>query len=263
MKSRAYGPWLVVVTGCALLAGCTGGGQPQSELPQGGEPFQLDAADFSTTIDNELWPMEPGTQWVFRETGEGDPSRVVVTVSSVTKEIANGITARVVRDTVSRGDEIVEDTFDWYAQHSDGTIWYLGEDTAEFEGGAVASTEGSFEAGVDGALAGVIVPGDPMVGLAYRQEYLKGQAEDNGEVLSVDEQAEVPAGHYEHTMLTKDTATTEPDVLELKFYAPGVGPVLTLGASGGSGREELLEMTTVSSEVARAAGETPLGEPYE
>ena len=74
--------------------------------------------------------------------------------------------------------------------------------------------------------------------------------------------AEVPAGHFDDVLLTKDTITIEPDVLEYKLYAPGVGPVLVLGVSGGGGREELVEITTVSDRVARAAGTTPLGEPY-
>ena len=99
--------------------------------------------------------MEPGTRWVYREIDEeGEELRVVVTVTSETKEVANGVTARVVRDTVTMDGDVVEDTFDWYAQDSAGTIWYLGEDTAEFEDGRIVSREGSFEAGADGALAG-------------------------------------------------------------------------------------------------------------
>lgn len=248
----------------ALVASCGPMDRGQESPAPSGSAEPADPADLTTEIDNEYWPMEPGTQWVYQETDEqGQELRVVVTVTSETKDVANGATARVVRDTVTRRGDVVEDTFDWYAQDPDGTIWYLGEDTAEFEDGKVTTTEGSFEAGRDGALAGVIVPADPAVGQAYRQEYYQGQAEDNGAVLSLDEQAEVPAGHYDRALLTKDTSTIEPDVLEYKLYAPGVGPVLTLGVSGGGGREELLEVGTVAAEVATAAGTTPLGERYE
>lgn len=271
---RTVGPAVAAGT-LVLLAGCGLAGGPEETpspdgsgsavaLPQGDEPFELDPASLTTEIDNEYWPMEPGTQWVYRETDEqGRELRVVVTVTSETKDIANGATARVVRDTVTRQGDVVEDTFDWYAQGPDGTIWYLGEDTAEFENGRVTTTEGSFEAGRDGALAGVIMPGDPAVGQAYRQEFYLGQAEDNGAVLSLDEQAEVPAAHYSRALLTKDTSTIEPDVLEYKLYAPGVGPVLTLGVSGGAGREELLEVGMIPAGVATAAGTTPLGERYD
>ena len=270
-----WGPAVVGLLGVlSLAAGCGQSTDPttapnvpatgDAPLPRSSEPADLDPADFTAEIDNRYWPMEPGTRWVYGEIDEeGQELRVVVTVTSATKEVANGVTARVVRDTVTQDGEVIEDTFDWYAQDSAGTIWYLGEDTAEFEDGRVTTSAGSFEAGKDGALAGVIMPGDPAVGMAYRQEYLKGEAEDNGEVLSLDEQAEVPAGHFDQALLTKDTITIEPDVLEYKLYAPGVGPVLVLGVSGGGGREELVEVGTVPADVARSAGSTPLGEDYD
>jgi hypothetical protein len=139
----------------------------------------------------------------------------------------------------------VEDTYDWYAQDEDGTIWYLGEDTREYENGEVVSTAGSWETGVDGAQAGVMVPGDPEVGLRYRQEYHAGEAEDRARILSLDEQAEVPFGHFTGVMLTKDFTPLAPTVLEYKLYAKGVGPVLILNVSGGGGgREELVEFTS-------------------
>jgi hypothetical protein len=235
----------------------------QVELPTGDQPVDLDPAGFTADIDNEYWPMQPGTRWVSQEVDEdGNELQVVVTVSTETKEIANGVTARIVRDTVSQDGEVIEDTFDWYAQDSDGSLWYLGEDTAEFENGEISTTEGSFEAGVDGALPGIIMPANPAVGAKYRQEYYEGEAEDNGEILSVDEQAEVPFGHFDSVVLTKDTITIEPDVLEYKLYAPGVGPVLVFGVSGGGGSERLVDVTTISDEMARAAGTTPLGERY-
>ncbi len=102
-------------------------------------------------------------------------------------------------------------------------VWYLGEDTAEFENGKVATREGSFEAGVDGAQPGVIMPASPEVGMTYRQEYYQGEAEDNGEVLALGEQASVPAGDYDDLVKTADTTPLEPDVLEHKYYADGVG----------------------------------------
>jgi hypothetical protein len=231
--------------------------------PQGGGPFEIDPAEFTTDIDNEYWPMEPGTRWTYTETeSDGAALTVVVTVTSETKEVANGITARVVRDTVTAEGEPIEDTFDWYAQDAAGNIWYLGEDTAEFEDGELLSNEGAWEAGVDGALPGVAVPAHPAVGMKYRQEYYAGEAEDNGEVLAIDATAEVPAGSYGGLLQTKDTSALEPDVLEHKFYALGVGPVLALHVNGGD-REELINVETVSADAAQAAGTTPLGEPYD
>jgi hypothetical protein len=233
-------------------------GNATFDLPQGDEPFPLDPAAFTTDIDNPYWPMKPGTRWTYREIDEqGDAVDVVVVVTTKTKKVANGVTARVVRDTVSQRGEIVEDTFDWYAQDDAGNVWYLGEDTAEFENGKVSSREGSWEAGVDGALAGIALPGDPQDGMKYRQEYYAGEAEDNGEVLSIEEMAEVPYGQFKNVLLTKDTIATEPDVLEYKLYAKGVGPVLVFGVSGGGGREELVKVDQAPAD----AGTGPLGSP--
>jgi hypothetical protein len=212
-----------------------------SDLPQGSEPVELDPAEFTTEIDNRYWPMTPGNRWVYRETDtEGGVQRVVVTVTDQTKRIANGVEARVVHDVVSEDGERVEVTDDWYAQDTEGNIWYLGEDTKEYENGEVVTRAGSFEAGVDGAQPGVIMPAEPEVGMTYRQEYYAGEAEDEGEILSTGEQAEVAAGHYEDVLVTKDTNPLEPKVLEYKHYAPGVGPVLAVGVSGGLGLEELV-----------------------
>jgi hypothetical protein len=229
-----------------------------SALPQGADPVDLYPAEFTADVDNPYFPLTPRTRLTYREIDEeGNELQVVVIVTEQTKEIANGITARVVRDTVTEDGEIVEDTFDWYAQDSEGNVWYMGEDTAEFEDGEIKTREGSFEAGVNGALPGIIMPAHPEPGLAFRQEYLKGEAEDNGAILSLDEMVDVPYGHFEEVLMTKDTITIEPDVLEHKFYARGVGMVLALGISGGGGREELISR----DKAPASAGTGPLGSP--
>ncbi len=273
-------PAVVAATCClAVLTGCGtedqaakpadgSSGQPPTAgpavtgLPQSDEPVELDPAEFTAVVTNPWFPLEPGTRWTYRETTEdGDVVRVVVTATSVTRRIANGVTARVVRDTVTLDGEVIEDTLDWYAQDAAGTVWYLGEDTAEFEDGEVTTRGGSFEAGVDGAQAGVIMPASPEVGMAYRQEYYEGEAEDNGEVLAFGQRAGVPAGQYDDLLQTADTTPLEPDVLEHKYYAHGVGLVLTIDKEAG-GREELLSVTEVAPADARLAGRTSLGEPY-
>jgi len=217
-------------------------GKP-SPLPRGGEQVDLNPADFTTRIDNPYWPMRPGTRWVYRETDpEGTRQRVVVTVTSRTKKIANGVTARIVHDVVTEGGKPVEVTDDWYAQDRAGNVWYLGEYTTEYENGRPTTTEGSFEAGVDGAQAGVIMPARPRAGMRYRQEYYKGHAEDKGRIFSLKEQVEVPFGHFRpgRVLMTKDLNPLEPKILEYKFFARGIGPVLAVGVSGGADREELI-----------------------
>ena len=152
-----------------------------------------------------------------------------------------GIEARVVHDVVTENGGLVEDTYDWYAHEDDGNVWYLGEDTKEYEDGEVVSIEGSWEAGVDGAQPGILLPGDPKPGLRYRQEYLEGEAEDRAEVIALDARVRVPFGRFEDVLETEDTTPLEPDLVEEKFYAKGVGPVLARTVTGGSGREQLVE----------------------
>jgi hypothetical protein len=215
-------------------------------LPQGSEPVDLDPADFTVDIDNPYWPMKPGTRWVYSETDtEGTKERVVVEVTDRTKRIANGIVARVVRDTVSEGGRPVEVTDDWFAQDRAGNVWYLGEHVTNYEDGKAVDHAGSFEAGVDGAQAGIAMPADPKPGMAYRQEYLEGEAEDRAAVITVgEEQVEVPYGAFdENVLMTRDLVPTEPKVQELKFYAPGIGPVLSIHTDGSGGRASLVRFT--------------------
>jgi hypothetical protein len=234
------------LAGCAADDGGAGSDRPSrgAGLPQGSESVELDPADFTLDITNPYWPMDVGDRWVFEETEGGrGVQRVEVTVLAETYTVALGIEARVVHDLVTEDGATVEDTFDWYAQDSDGNVWYLGERTAEYENGQVVSTEGSWEAGVDGAQPGIAVPADPRPGLGYRQEYLRGEAEDEAIVLSASEQAQTPAGTYGDALLTRDTTPLQPEVAELKLYAPGVGPVLVLQTSGGAAREALVATT--------------------
>jgi hypothetical protein len=236
---------LVVGLGAGAV---TGQARPSAAcpLPRGSERLRLDPVDFTTRITNPWWPMRPGSRWVYRETApDGTRQRVVVTVLERTKRIANGVTARVVRDVVTEEGRPVEVTDDWYAQDRCGNVWYLGEATTEYENGKPVSTAGSFEAGVDGAQAGVIVPAKPVPGMRYRQEYYAGEAEDRAEVVSLREQVEVPFGHYGvgRVLMTRDLNPLAPKVLEYKFYARGIGPVLAVGVSGGDDREELVRYT--------------------
>jgi len=200
-----------------------------------------DPAHFTTRIDNPYWPMKPGSRWVYRETDtHGSVQRIVVTVTDRTKTVASGVVARVVHDTASENGTVVEDTFDYYAQDDKGNVWYLGEDTTEYENGKPVAKTGSWEAGVDGAEAGIAMLAHPRVGRRYRQEHYPGHAEDGAKVLSRTEQAEVPAGHFSRVLLTKDFNPLTPKALEYKLYARGVGPVLELGVSGDTDRAELM-----------------------
>jgi hypothetical protein len=230
----------ILVTAGLLIGLATACGE-DGGLPRGSDPVTLTPSEFTTEIDNPYLPMRPGDHWVYRETDvDGSEQRVEVTVTGETKTIL-GIEAVVVHDVATEDGEVIEDTYDWYAQDADGNVWYLGEDTKEFEDGEVTSTAGSWEAGVDGAQPGIAMPADPEPGLTYRQEYYAGEAEDAARVLSVDELVSAPFGSYDEALLTRDFTPVEPDVVEYKLYARGVGLVLAVAVSGGSSREELVD----------------------
>ena len=198
---------------------------------------QIDPASFVSAVDNPLFPLAPGTKWTYTAGEE----TIEVTVTNNKKDIL-GISCTEVRDTATVMGQVIEDTFDWYAQDSDGAVWYMGEDTKEYVNGMVTTTEGSWEAGVDGAKPGILIPASPMVGMEYRQEYYACHAEDMGGVLALDASATVPFGSYTGCLKTHDFTPLDPAADEEKYYCPGVGLVLTVDVKA-QDREELVSMT--------------------
>lgn len=207
----------------------------------------FDPADFTpgAPVDNPYFPLSPGTVLSYSgETPEGEVESNDVLVTSETREIA-GVTATVVRDTAYLDGVPVEDTFDWYAQDQSGNVWYLGELTFAYEfteEGPQTDTEGSWEAGVEvdpegqpGFLAapGLIMPSSEQLqeflasGQAYFQEFAPGVAEDQAEVTSLTETLTLGDARFENVLRTLETTALEPDVLDFKYYAPGVGQVRT------------------------------------
>jgi hypothetical protein len=240
--------FLAGLAGVAAVAGAaaSGGALANMGLPEGRQAVKLDPADFTVEIDNPYYPLHPGDRRVYRETApDGTMQRIVDEVTGKTKVIADGVTARVVRSTVTnRTGKVVEYTEEWFAQDRVGNVWYFGEDTAKHENGKLIR-EGSFEAGVDGALPGVQMPAHPRTGMRYRLEGgFKNGAGDHTEILSVgSEQIEVPFGYFRDTVMTRDFSPLEPRVSELWFYAKGVGGTLAIDISDGDHREELVSFT--------------------
>jgi hypothetical protein len=197
-----------------------------------------DASQFTTRIDNPFLPLRPGTTFIYENAEDGEKIRVTVTDKT---RVVDGVTCVVVHDTARVNGLVIEDTFDWYAQDADGNVWYFGEETAEYEPGDPdpASTEGSWEAGIDGAEPGVVMLADPEVGIRYRQEYYEGEAEDWAEVRSLDAKAHVPYGSFEDVLKTLDVNPLDPS-REHKFYAEGVGTLLATDSEGA--REALVRI---------------------
>ena len=204
---------------------------------------QLDPANFVEGIDNPYLPLTPGSRWVYAGDSKGEPEDIVVVVTDQTRVI-EGITAVVVRDTVHVGGLLVEDTFDWFAQDREGNVWYLGEDSSEIgPDGEVLNKDGSWEYGKNGALPGIVMPAIPRVGDAFRQEYQRGIAEDMAEVLRIEPAHSISLGDYADVVVTEDWTPLEPEVVENKWYAPGIGKIYGTHESGPPGTIELVEFT--------------------
>jgi len=203
----------------------------------------IDPQNFSGPIDNPYFPLVPGTTFLYEGVSEDGPERNEMTVTNDTKVIM-GVACVVVWDRVWLTGDLVEETYDWYSQDNDGNVWYFGEDSKELANGVVVSTEGSWEAGVDGAKPGIVMLAEPKIGDEYRQEYYKGEAEDMAEVLALDVTVTVPYGSYVNCLQTKDWTPLEKDVAEQKFYASGIGLVEEFVVEGGTGQMKLVSITT-------------------
>jgi hypothetical protein len=249
---RAAGGLAVLLALATGAAACGGGGGGSTETGAGAKPAidvgdgghytpGVTAADFVAGVDNPYMPLAPGAVWEYvgRSGGTTEHNRVAVTDKQRT---VMGVPVVVVRDTVRVDGKITEDTYDWFAQDKAGNVWYMGEDTKEYDEGKV-STKGSWEAGVGGALPGIVMPAHPEAGRAYRQEYLKGEAEDMAQITGVDQSLSVGSKAYSKVVATKEWTPLEPKVVETKMYAPGVGVVAEGTLRGGDETSQLVSFT--------------------
>jgi hypothetical protein len=215
---------LLTTTALVLVAGCGSDAEPSAEKTVD-KPADIPAREFPTEwadkIDNPLLPLAPGASWTYEKKTADGVEDVVVTVTDKKKTV-DGVETTVVTEKVTEDGELIDDTKAWYAQDAEGNVWNLGETTEAHEDGKV-ETEG-WEAGVDGAEAGIAMLAEPKVGDVYRQMFLEGEAEDQAEVLSTSESVEGPVGSWEGVLQTEDTTPLEPEV-EHKFYAKGIGAV--------------------------------------
>jgi hypothetical protein len=220
-----------------------------AEQPAADYAPKIDPSNFVKEVDNPYFPLKPGTTWVYEGQTEDGTERVKDTVLRETKRVM-GVECVVLHDRVWENGELIEDTFDWHAQDREGNVWYFGENSREIENGEIVSKQGSFEAGVDGALPGIIMPADPKVGDSYRQELSPGEAVDMAEVISLDGAALNDAvttpydAFSKDVLVTKDWNPLEPEILEHKYYAPGVGLIGEVKITGPSEKVELVDFKT-------------------
>ncbi len=192
----------------------------------------INPANFAAGVRNSWFPLTPGYRWVYMGVKDGKPSKDVAIVSRATTTIL-GVRCVVVQDYLHLAGRLEETTLDYYAQDNQGNVWYFGEDTQELSpAGAILNTEGSWQAGVDGAKPGIIMTAHPTIGQAYEQEYYPGQAQDHAEPLSLSASVSVPFRSFGSAQLTKEWSPLEPNVIDHKYYVRGIGVVKEITARG-------------------------------
>jgi hypothetical protein len=221
-STKAFGVVAALATVTAMTVGASARAAVGKNAPV---PKAAHFSHNSNLITNPWFPLARGSVYVYDGQKDGKQARDVMTVTRRTKTIA-GIRAAAVADRLFLNGQLEERTTDWYAQDRHGTVWYLGERTAELNSkGRVTSTEGSFLNGRDGAKGGIFMPANPQVGQAFQQESFKGQAEDRFRILSLATSVSTPAVSSQSAMLTKETTPLEPGVVDHKYYVQGIGTV--------------------------------------
>ncbi len=187
---------------------------------------EIDPANFVEIVDNPYFPRLPGMRWVYEEQTSDGLERIELEVLAEKREVM-GVQTTVMRDTVSLEGVVVEDTYDYFAQDLDGNVWYFGEDVSNFENGQMQDKAGSWEAGVDGAVPGIVMYGDitAHVGETYQQELYAGEAEDAATLLSNSASLTIPYGSFENVVMTYDFTLLDSQSQEVKFFAAGVGEI--------------------------------------
>jgi hypothetical protein len=221
----------LTIAAVAVAAACGGGDDEAGPAPAP----TLNPADFSTTIDNPLFPLSPGSVRVFEgeEVEDGETVRVRIEHKILDETVViGGVEALVLEDREYQNGELVEVALDYFAQHRDGSVWYLGEHVDDYENGEVTGHSGQWLSGEGDNRAGIIMPADPVVGQQYNQENAPGVAEDQGKVIAVDQEVTVPAGTFTGCLKTEDSSPLD-DVTEFKYYCPDVGLVREEPPEGG------------------------------
>src|SRR5206468_8384332 len=235
---------LLTVLAATAVTGVIAAATRASNAPASGTDYEpvLDPANFVSVIDNPYFPLPVGRTLVYEGIKDGQSQVDTVTVTDQTRVI-EGITTRMVSDISTHDGALLEKTLDWYAQDTQGNVWYLGEDTTAFLSNGKTDTSGSWQAGVHDAEPGIIMEANPQIPDAYRQEFLAGQAEDTAWVVELGGTVTVPYGKLRNTLTTLEATRIEPGLYDQKVYAPGIGIVSEQALIGPTEYDQLVSIT--------------------
>jgi hypothetical protein len=229
VRNRIHAVAPVVAAGALIASAC---GAPESDFGTDlswQQEFAISECQLAPTGRSEYFILEPGFQLVLA----GGSERLAVTVLEKTKRITGvvdesgtptTVTTRVVEEREWKDDELVEVSRNFFAIcPATKDVFYFGEEVDDYKDGEVISHGGAWLAGENGATAGLIMPGNPKVGMKYYQEIAPDVALDRAEIVSLDEMAETPAGTFSNSLKTQEGTALSPGQKEFKSYAPGIG----------------------------------------
>lgn len=187
--------------------------------------FRTFECTWANTGANPFFPLEPGRWSELRGRSDGETVEVRISVLFDTETVA-GVETRVVEEREWVDGELVEVSRNFLAVcEPTGSVFYFGEDVDIYEDGQVVSHDGAWRAGVDGARAGVIMPGSFLLGSRYYQEIAPQVALDRACHTRMALGVSTPAGSFTGCVQIDETTPLEPDDLSIKRYCPGVGLV--------------------------------------
>jgi hypothetical protein len=250
IKALPVGRAAGVIAVVAALASCTSGtsthrptAPPPPSVSATGVSVPINPANFVTTVDNPYYPLPVGRIMVYQGVRDGVTQTDTVTVTRDHKTI-EGVPVVVVLDVATDSHHhTLEATADWFVQDIAGNVWYFGEDTKSYDPNGTVDTSGSWTAGVSGATPGLIMEAHPQVPDAYRQEYLRGQAEDTAWIVGTGGSTTVPYGTLHNTLRSLEISVLEPDVVDEKVYAPGLGIISEKSLTGPTETAKLFSVT--------------------
>lgn len=199
-------------------------------------------SEFTKEVTNPYFNMPVGQKLNYREDTDEGRETTEIWITGETRNIV-GVETTVYFDRVYLDGQLIEETKDYVAQNRvTGDVWYFGETVDNYENGKFKDHHGSWIAGENGAHPGIWLKANPRVGDEYRQEYLKGEAEDMVKVLAIGQTVSTAAGNYKDCIKTYDWTPLDVDSKEHKFYCREVGAkVLTIDLKTGR-RAELLSV---------------------
>ncbi|MFW9917192.1 MAG: hypothetical protein ACFFGZ_16430 [Candidatus Thorarchaeota archaeon] len=187
------------------------------------EDFNIENLHFSSIGRNDYFILEPGYQLTFTGEEDGESAELVITVLNETVQVGN-VEARVVVENESVNGELVEISRNFFVICNEtNSIFYFGEDVDIYEDDVIVGHEGVWRADAAGNQAGIAMPGTVLLGSKYYQEIAPGLAMDRAEIIEMGFTYDTPAGTFQNCVKMKETTPVEPDALEYKIYALGIG----------------------------------------